>query len=91
MATCRYCSAEIEWTESGGKWIPLNEGSFDRHLCLRTSRDPYRVLYLRPDAPPEVIRAAYRALANLYHPDKGGDGVRMAELNVAYEQIWSAE
>ncbi|KAI2487216.1 Heat shock protein DnaJ protein [Pyrenophora tritici-repentis] len=30
----------------------------------------YTALSLAPNAPPEVIRAAYRALALIYHPDK---------------------
>ena len=31
--------------------------------------DFYRVLQVDPAAEPEVIRAAYRALARKYHPD----------------------
>jgi curved DNA-binding protein CbpA len=34
-----------------------------------------------------VIRAAYKALAMLYHPDLGGDPERMVELNQAYETL----
>ncbi len=53
----------------------------------------YERLKVTQDAPPEVIRAAYRALANRLHPDRNG-GVggpddatheQMASLNAAYE------
>ena len=51
--------------------------------------DYYRILGVLDDAEDIVIRAAYRALAQRYHPDKWqGDQAeatrRMAEINVAY-------
>ena len=46
--------------------------------------DPYAVLWLRPGAPWAVIKAAYRGLASIHHPDKGGDGTTMQQLNAAY-------
>jgi curved DNA-binding protein CbpA len=49
--------------------------------------DPYRVLQVTPDAEPEVIQAAYRALARKYHPDKGGSDLQMAKLNAAWETV----
>lgn len=53
----------------------------------------YERLKVTQDAPPEVIRAAYRALANRLHPDRNGglggpdDAMheQMASLNAAYE------
>lgn len=50
-------------------------------------RDPYEVLGVRPDAPLEVVEIAYKGLAKLRHPDKGGSAEAMAELNGAYERI----
>lgn len=50
------------------------------------TRDPYEVLGVRPDAPFAVIDAAYRARAKTLHPDAGGTGEQMAELNAAYEE-----
>lgn len=55
----------------------------------------YERLKVTQDAPPEVIRAAYRALANRLHPDRNGgvggpdDAVheQMAALNGAYEVL----
>lgn len=50
--------------------------------------DYYQVLGLVPDAEPAVIRAAYRALISIYHPDKNG-GAKAAEkarlINAAYD------
>ena len=47
--------------------------------------DPYKVLQVDPDAEPEVVRAAYRALALKYHPDVStGSQDRMAALNHAW-------
>ena len=56
----------------------------------------YERLKVTQDAPPEVIRAAYRALANRLHPDRNGAGAggvadaaheQMAALNAAYEVL----
>lgn len=55
----------------------------------------WAALYLAPGAPAEVVKAAYLALAKLYHPD-WGDGTaadrdkrtsKMAQINVAYERL----
>ncbi len=57
-------------------------------------RDAYEVLNIRDDADPVVIRAAFRALAALHHPDSNADGRatrRMAELNDAYAQLRTPE
>jgi curved DNA-binding protein CbpA len=53
-------------------------------------RDAYRVLQVHPEAHERVIRAAYRALAELYHPDRDQTVMatrRMAEINDAYNQV----
>ena len=46
--------------------------------------DLYEVLQVRQNAEPEVIRAAYRALARKHHPDFGGKPERMAAINEAW-------
>jgi curved DNA-binding protein CbpA len=46
--------------------------------------DLYEVLQVRRGAEPEVIRAAYRALARKHHPDFGGSPERMAMINDAW-------
>lgn len=49
----------------------------------------YHTLYVQPDAPPEVIKAAWRALmsARRLHPDLGGDHDAAVALNSAYEVL----
>ncbi len=55
--------------------------------------DPYAVLQVARHAEPDVIQAAYRALARRVHPDHSDDPaaqVRMAELNRAWEILGDA-
>jgi hypothetical protein len=74
------------------EWITADDAG-DTHERTRkphtsAKADPFATLHLLPTAPPEVVRAAYRALAHLHHPDKPtGDGARMRTINAAYEQL----
>jgi hypothetical protein len=69
----------------------LRESHHMRHRCGFTSASPtdgpqpHRVLFIAVDAPLEVVKAAYLALAKVYHPDRGGSEEAMRELNLAYE------
>ncbi|MBF6606586.1 MAG: DnaJ domain-containing protein [Chloroflexi bacterium] len=50
--------------------------------------DPYRELQVSRTAEAEVIRAAYRALARVHHPDHSADteaATAMARINAAWE------
>ena len=54
--------------------------------------DPYAILGILPSAESIVITAAYRALAQQYHPDKWPNDVelahkRMSEINSAYSLV----
>lgn len=53
--------------------------------------DPYKVLQVDPEAEDEVIQAAYRRLAQKYHPDLAGEGAeaarRMKAINAAWETL----
>lgn len=51
------------------------------------ANDPYRVLFVRQDAPLAVCEAAYRTLIKEAHPDAGGSVERTQRLNVAIEAI----
>ena len=54
--------------------------------------DPFEVLGVSQNASPEVIRAAYKALAKEFHPDRAtGNNGKMAELNAAYEILSNEE
>ncbi len=50
-------------------------------------RNLYRILYVQPEAPPELITAAYRCLMSRLrtHPDLGGDTETAARINQAYQ------
>jgi len=50
-------------------------------------RDYYAILGVNPAAEPEVIKAAYNALAKKHHPDAGGNAERMKSINEAYEVL----
>ena len=51
----------------------------------RQLRTYYDVLGVAPDAPSEVVQAAYRALTKKYHPDTGWNSdVEMKLINEAY-------
>ena len=57
-------------------------------MAAEPRRDAYRILQVVPAAHPDVIRAAYYALARIYHPDGDqSDGDLMSDLNWAYDQI----
>ena len=58
--------------------------------------DPYAELQLSPDAEPELIKAAFKALAKKYHPDKFSDPdekrraeEKMARINEAQQLLAS--
>jgi len=68
-------------THSGGSSLPE-----------RGNVDYYKTLQVIPGAEPEVIAAAYRALAKKYHPDRSNAAdamARMAQLNVAFQALRS--
>jgi hypothetical protein len=47
----------------------------------------YEMLGVAPDASADEIRAAYRRLARVHHPDAGGGGVDMSDLNHAWSVL----
>lgn len=59
---------------------------------MHHAMDLYAELGVTPQAEPEVIRAAYRALARRYHPDRqmGASALmaaKMARINHAYDVL----
>lgn len=50
-------------------------------------KDYYAILGVSLMAEPEVIKAVYTTLARKYHPDAGGNGARMKDINEAYEVL----
>ena len=49
--------------------------------------DYYKVLGVSKTATQDEIKKAYRKLAMEHHPDRGGDTIRFAEINEAYETL----
>ena len=81
-----------DWKEKFDAWVA---GSAKRQKQekrgpskpTKSDEGAYAVLYVRNNAPPAVIKAAYRALSVVYHPDKGGDLEMMQRLNAAYDEL----
>jgi hypothetical protein len=52
---------------------------------------PHAVLGVRPGAPLEEIKAAFRRKALAHHPDHGGDAAAFIRLTRAYERLLSRQ
>lgn len=55
-------------------------------MAMPQLRSWHVVLGVSPEAPPEVRKAAYRALARMYHPDQGGTRQAWDELQRAAKE-----
>lgn len=55
----------------------------------QNKRNYYRVLFVQPDAPMEIIQASYRTIMQKLkaHPDLGGDTWSAKVINEAYETL----
>ncbi len=71
------CGASVEWQPT----------KHERPRTASVAPDAFATLHLLPSAPPEVVRASYKALAMKHHPDKGGDTEAMQKINEAYERL----
>jgi DnaJ-like protein len=81
-------AAEIEANRGRERWgVVTLEEAFTGFQALPAKLAWWQVLGLEkaPATYPEV-KAAYRELARKHHPDAGGDPVRMAEINEAWEE-----
>lgn len=81
-----------DWKEKFDVWIAgsaKRQKQEKRGAARPTKSDDgaYAVLFVRNNAPAAVIKAAYRALSVIYHPDKGGDVEMMQRLNAAYDEL----
>jgi len=56
----------------------------------RSRTDYYRILQVDPSANPLVVQAAYRVLAQIFHPDVSGDDAEMKRINAAWEVLGDA-
>jgi DnaJ like chaperone protein len=94
--------AELDYLKSVSTIFGFDDARFEQlaaqHVLLDTGVDPYAVLGLAPNAPPDEIKRVYRLLVAEHHPDRLiAKGVpeelidvataRMAAINNAYNQI----
>ena len=81
----------VDWSSLPGRWQMFAVGSAppsEEPLTEAPKPDPYAQLHLLESAPMEVVKAVYRVLATLHHPDKqDGNSTRMADVNAAYKEI----
>jgi CRISPR/Cas system endoribonuclease Cas6 (RAMP superfamily) len=75
--------AEVSWGNERKQPFAHKQGA-------PTTDELFAALHLLPSAPPEVIKAAYRALSMLHHPDLGGNEFEMKKLNLVYEKLRAA-
>lgn len=93
---------ELEYLRAVSNIFGFDEMRFEQlasqHVQLEAGLDPYLVLGLTPNAPPEEIRRVYRLLAAEHHPDRLiARGVpedlidvataRMKAINLAYRAL----
>lgn len=94
--------AELDYLKSISDIFGFDDARFEQmasqHVMLDVGVDPYVVLGLAPNAPPEEVRRVYRLLVAEHHPDRLiARGVpealidvataRMASINLAYQAI----
>jgi DnaJ like chaperone protein len=94
--------AELDYLRSVSMIFGFDEARFEQiaaqHVMLDEGADPYTILGLSHQAPPEEVRRVYRLLVAEHHPDRLiAKGVpeelidvataRMAAINLAYQAI----
>ena len=53
--------------------------------------DHYKILGVDKNSSPDQIKQAYRKLASIHHPDKGGDTAKFQQIQSAYETLSDPE
>ena len=49
--------------------------------------DPYMIMGVHRNTPPEILKAVYLAWAKKHHPDVGGDSETFKRVNAAWDEI----
>ncbi|MBU1304580.1 MAG: DnaJ family molecular chaperone [Alphaproteobacteria bacterium] len=94
--------AELDYLKSVSDIFGFDDVRFEQmashHVRLEAGVDPYAVLGLSPDAPPQEVKRVYRLLVAEHHPDRLiARGVpeelidiataRMQSINLAYQAL----
>lgn len=79
-----------KYTENG--WVRISQKDFTAlgdglQTASRAVPDHYAVLGVSRDASMNEIKSAYRRLARITHPDKGGDEVLFRQVNEAWKTL----
>lgn len=77
----------VDWSTLPGEWQMLIAGAQPVVELTPPMENPYAILYVTEDAPLEVVKAAYKALVSIHHPDAGGSEEAMCKLNEAFSTI----
>lgn len=72
--------------EGGGERTSDGAAEASRLKIAAAGKCWYKVLGVSIVAPPEDIKKAYRRLALLHHPDKGGDDVTFKQIHESYAE-----
>lgn len=76
-------------------WDVLESGLLDdapladprKLIEVRSAMDPYATLHLSAEATAEAVAAAYKSLAKVHHPDRGGDTDAFQRITAAYAAL----
>ncbi len=81
----------LDWshfTETTGSDVDRMLGRFwIKHVRNDRRAEALSVLGLADPVDDETIKQAYRRLAMQHHPDRGGDGIQLREINAAVEVL----
>jgi DnaJ-class molecular chaperone len=73
--------------------MPIEDRWPTGEISVKNKRNYYRILFVQPDAPIEVIRASYRTLMQKLrqHPDLGGEHWNASVINEAHNVLTDAK
>ena len=81
---------EVDWSQLPDKWQMAAAGAqvaAGENQPVDAS-SPFEALSVAESAPDEVVKAAYKALAKIYHPDSpNGDSSKFRQIDDAYRKI----
>jgi len=85
----RLCFDHVDYSRlPANLQIRIADTKYNSESDILEDHSPRALLGVTDEAPMEVVKAAYKALARKYHPDvSDGDDTLMKQLNAAYKSI----